>query len=52
MNGEGIYCYAEGDRYEGSFVDDQRHGKGIMSYAGENGSIFERYEGRVDEFNS
>ena len=43
MNGErrnGKVTYANGDIYDGQFLNDKRHGKGIYHYA--NG---ERYEG-------
>lgn len=27
MHGQGIYVYSNGDRYEGEWVNDKRHGK-------------------------
>lgn len=40
-NGRGVYAYADGSRYEGSFLLGRPHGKGIFFYP--NG---DRYEGQ------
>ena len=47
MHGTGTYYYANGDKYEGEWKDDKRHGKGTVMYRGEDGSIAEKYEGDV-----
>lgn len=39
-NGQGIYIFHSGSRYEGQWANDQFHQKGIFSYS--NG---DRYEG-------
>ncbi|MEO0723679.1 MAG: caspase family protein [Bacteroidota bacterium] len=39
-NGQGVYAYADGSRYEGSFLQGQPHGNGIFYYP--NG---DRYDG-------
>jgi len=33
-NGYGIYVYPNGDIYEGEWLNNQRHGKGTMTYEG------------------
>jgi len=37
--------YSNGDRYEGDWKDDKRHGRGIVTYAAPDGGVAERYEG-------
>jgi hypothetical protein len=32
-------------QYEGEWKDDKRHGKGTVTYRGQDGSIVEKYEG-------
>ena len=32
-NGQGVYYYASGDRYEGTYVDDKRNGQGVYYHA-------------------
>jgi hypothetical protein len=46
MHGPGTYGYADGDKYEGEWKDDKRHGKGTVTYRGQDGSIVEKYEVR------
>lgn len=45
MHGTGVYFYADGDKYDGEWKDDKRHGKGIVTYAAEDGSVAEKYDG-------
>jgi hypothetical protein len=45
MHGHGTYYYADGDKYEGEWKEDKRHGKGVVTYAGQNGTISEKYDG-------
>ena len=45
MHNKGTYHYSNGDRYEGEWRDDKRHGKGVVTYAGPNGTVQEKYEG-------
>ncbi len=33
MNGKGEYHYADGDKYAGEWLDDQKHGEGEFLYA-------------------
>ena len=33
MHGEGVFHYANGNRYEGEFVDGKRKGKGTFYFA-------------------
>jgi hypothetical protein len=33
MNGSGKCTYPNGDRYEGSFQNNQRHGRGVYVFA-------------------
>ena len=37
--GHGVYTFANGDKYEGDFVDNRRHGQGKMIYR--NGTVKE-----------
>ena len=30
----GVYTYAKGDRYEGDYVDNQKHGRGVYTISG------------------
>ena len=39
MHGKGTYTYANGNLYEGDFVEDKVHGKGTFTYA--NGNVYE-----------
>ncbi len=39
-NGEGIYFYSNGSRYEGNYLNDKKNGHGSLFYS--NG---DRYEG-------
>lgn len=43
--GNGIYTCADGDKYEGDWANDKRHGKGIMLYLSDEGNTKEKYEG-------
>ena len=49
MNGQGTYIYQDGDKYEGEWRDDKRHGKGTVTYRGTDGSIVEQYQGEWAE---
>lgn len=40
-----MYHCGDGDRYEGEWQNDKRHGKGKMTYAGDDGTMKEQYEG-------
>ncbi len=48
-HGEGTYAYADGSRYEGSFVNGKKHGLGTFFYANGNKYIghfmFDQYSG-------
>ena len=35
MNGNGIYTYPDGSKYEGDWEDNKKHGKGIYYYNNE-----------------
>lgn len=39
FNGEGVYIYSNGERYEGKIVNGKKHGFGTYYYA--NGNIYE-----------
>jgi hypothetical protein len=39
MNGKGTYYYADGDKYTGDWVDEQKTGQGVFIWASGN-----RYE--------
>lgn len=39
------FVYSDGDKYDGDWKNDERHGHGIMTYCGENDSVQEKYEG-------
>lgn len=43
--GHGVYTCADGDRYEGGWANDKRHGQGVMVYLSEDGATKEKYEG-------
>ena len=45
MTGHGVYICADGDKFEGEWQNDKRHGKGIMLYVDEQGATKEKYEG-------
>lgn len=30
-NGKGVYLYANGNRYEGMYLNDKKHGDGILN---------------------
>ena len=32
-NGQGVFYYEDGNRYEGTYVDDKRNGQGVFYYA-------------------
>jgi len=36
---------ADGDKYDGEWKDDRRHGKGSVIYRGADGAVVEKYEG-------
>jgi hypothetical protein len=38
-DGEGIYYYADGDKYDGKWKDDLKHGYGVYAYS--NGDSYE-----------
>ena len=40
-----FYCFSDGDKYDGDWRNDERHGHGVMTYCGDNNSIQEKYEG-------
>lgn len=40
------YTYVNGDRYEGEWKDDRRHGQGIVVYMSPEGEVVEKYEGQ------
>lgn len=46
MHGQGTYIYGDGDKYEGEWKDDKRHGKGTITYRGADGEVLEKYEVR------
>ena len=33
MNGDGVFTYANGDKYDGQWKDGLKHGKGILTCA-------------------
>ena len=39
MSGYGVFTHFSGDKYEGEFKSNQRHGKGKQTY--KNGSVYE-----------
>ena len=39
MNGQGLYTFANGNRYDGDWLDDKRTGFGIYTYI--NGNAYE-----------
>lgn len=39
------HLLASSPQYEGEWKDDKRHGKGTVTYRGQDGSIVEKYEG-------
>lgn len=43
----GTYTYADGDKYEGEWKDDKRHGKGTVTYRDQDGNVVEKYEVRL-----
>lgn len=45
MHGYGVYIYADGDKYEGEWREDKRHGRGTVIYAAPDGGVAEKYEG-------
>ena len=47
MHGKGTYFYSNGDKYEGEWREDKRHGKGMVTYSGPDGAISEKYEGNI-----
>ena len=42
---QGTYIYADGDKYDGEWKDDRRHGKGTVIYRGADGAVVEKFEG-------
>jgi len=32
MHGYGVYCWKDGSRYEGSYVDGKKEGNGVFYY--------------------
>ena len=48
-NGQGVYVWQSGSRYEGFFVDNNIHGKGVLDLA--NGSSYKaRMHARMTAF--
>jgi hypothetical protein len=43
--GQGVYVCHDGDRFDGEWQNDKRHGKGMMTYVAEDGQTKEKYEG-------
>ena len=39
MEGDGVYTWKDGRRYEGEYMRNKKHGKGTYIYS--NGSVFE-----------
>ena len=49
-SGHGTYFYADGDVYVGSWRNDERHGRGIMTYSrSESDIVQEKYDGEFAE---
>ena len=44
-NGQGIYTWANGNRYEGEYKDDKRTGRGILTWA--DGDRYERASSKI-----
>lgn len=40
-----IVFYSDGDRFEGEWRNDERHGRGSMIYSSKDSDIQEKYEG-------
>ena len=45
LQGYGILCYRNGERYEGQWREDTAHGKGTLTYAGGDKYVGEWAEG-------
>ena len=44
-NGQGIYTWANGDRYEGQWIDNNKTGRGIYTWP--NGNRYERANSKI-----
>lgn len=49
INGEGIYVFKDGDRYEGFFKNSKFHGQGLMLWNNGSGSGYSGYKGKFLE---
>jgi hypothetical protein len=49
VNGEGIYVFEDGDRYEGFFKNSKFHGQGLMLWNNGGGSGYSGYKGKFLE---
>jgi hypothetical protein len=50
LSGHGVYYYADGDMYVGSWRNDERHGRGVMTYSkSDSDPVQEKYDGEFAE---
>jgi hypothetical protein len=49
-SGQGTYFYADGDMYVGQWRNDERHGRGVMTYSkSDANAVQEKYDGEFAE---